>query len=807
MKKEKYKKVPISEFISDKKLSKIKKIIDTSECVEVAYDRIETLLCDNYKVLGLGTNRLILVCKKDKYKDLVFKVAGDSHGIEANYREFYNGDLDKSLTFSYSISDDGLFVVQERVKVLDSKSMDKHKKEVRKMLKHLSNKLLLVDCKMSNFRNFGIRKNGDVVLLDHGDTVPLPKSQTSNIVNIDEESNVSLRCKKFKETSEKTSKLKPCGGKLEYSKNFEYLECSRCGAIMSVNDAYKEFYGDKNARIDVHSDFIDGLNFDPDEWSKQIKAYAKDTMSSVNKNNINNEGECKMKEKMINGKKCTQMKGYWVPDEVFSNPMYAMLINSVRLNKTKPKDFIKQLNLDPNEYAVRIEDHTPNKNRAEWKERIGVAVNEVLAIMKEHDENKYAITYKEIEERCGFVIDNIEKEKEIFKRVIGGCNIDKFIYKRDRFVVVVSEEVELNEATMKPTVTVDTNDVDMTIDNSVSDDVDVNTLLGIQTNDYVVNDDNNDSDESEVRLVIQSEYKDDKFMINEEAIKDYDLSVIADEIEDNILINKPVKTGRYDTVIASMDEIEEVFHKFNSLYDNIFNEIFEIEDMYVRLNLYRELLDHYMEFSRFESVASNCMNGFDLEFMIPGAPDPIITEDDDEDEYYDEDEEEDDDDDEDDDSTPLFDDEELNSYQQSNDNENEEDEELNELKNLVSSLSERIDILSQTVNRLENRVLELENPGEPSTEENSEDSDEDGGPESDNENVSTRSGAVNECPDGNGGYLVAIDVNKLPDGANILIDKGGILYRLDPSILNASEEGLYDMIRISLKKFGNSANN
>lgn len=790
MKKNKYKKVPISEFISDKKLSKIKKIIDTSECVEVAYDRIETLLCDNYKVLGLGTNRLILVCKKDKYKDLVFKVAGDSHGIEANYREFYNGDLDKSLTFSYSISDDGLFVVQERVKVLDSKSMDKYKKDVRKMLKHLSNKLLLVDCKMSNFRNFGIGKNGDIVLLDHGDTVPLPKSQTSNIVNIDEESNVSLRCKKFKDASDKTSKLKPCGGKLEYSKNFEYLKCSRCGAIMSVNDAYKEFYGDKNARIDVHSDFIDGLNFDPDEWSKQIKAYAKDTMSSVNKNNINNEGECKMKEKMINGKKCTQMKGYWVPDEIFTNPMYAMLVNSVRLNKTKPKDFITQLGLDPNEYAVRIEDHTPNKNRAEWKERIGVAVNEVLAIMKEHNENKYAITYKEIEERCGFVIDGIEKEKEIFKRVIGGCNIDKFIYKRDRFVVIVSEEVELDEATMKPSISVETNDVNMNIDNSVTNDVDVNALLGIQTD--ITQD---DIDDSEVKLVISSDFKAGDFTINEECINDYDLSVIADEIEDDVLANKPVNFGRYDTVIVSIDEIEKVFQKFNKLYDNIFNELFEIEDMYIRLNLYRELLDRYMEFSRFQSVASNCMNGFNLEFMIPGAPDP-------DEEYYDED---DDFENEEDDDTD--DNEDLNPNQQFNDNENEEDEDLNELKNLVNSLNERIDTLSQTVKCLENRICELENSEGSVSEESSEDSDDGDGSEPNNGNVSTRSGAVNECPDGNGGYLVTIDVNKLPEGADILIDKGGILYRLDPSILSASEEGLYDMIRISLKKFGNSTNN
>ena len=40
--------------------------------------------------------------------------------------------------------------------------MNKYKKDVREMLKKLEHKILLVDCKISNFKNFGIRKNGDI---------------------------------------------------------------------------------------------------------------------------------------------------------------------------------------------------------------------------------------------------------------------------------------------------------------------------------------------------------------------------------------------------------------------------------------------------------------------------------------------------------------------------------------------------------------------------------------------------------------------------------------------------------------------
>ena len=167
------KKIPIEEFISEKKLDKILHIIEKSDDVELNYDRIENILND-FKVKDLGTNRIVFLHKKDKYKNYIFKVAGDSHGIEANYREFYNGDLDKRLTYSYSISNNGVFIVQERVDRMSREDMKERKKDVRKMLEKLSDKILLVDCKLDNFKNFGIRKNGEVCLLDHGDTIPLP---------------------------------------------------------------------------------------------------------------------------------------------------------------------------------------------------------------------------------------------------------------------------------------------------------------------------------------------------------------------------------------------------------------------------------------------------------------------------------------------------------------------------------------------------------------------------------------------------------------------------------------------------------
>ena len=361
MGKDKFKKIPISEFISDKKLSKIKSIIEKSDDVETNYDRIEMLLDDDYDVKDLGTNRLVLIHKKNKYKNLIFKVAGDSHGIEANYREFYNGDLDKRLTFSYSISKDGTFIVQERVKPMTRDLMKKHKKEVREMLTKLSKKLLLVDCKIENFKNFGIRENGDMCLLDHGDTVPLPNYQGNDIVNVNEESFVSLKCKKPEEMSTSKKNLKPCGGKLKYSKNFDYLICEKCSGICTVNDAYREFYGDKSVKIkgSIGLDLDD--SFDPDEWKAHIQKYCIETMSHAD-NNLNNEGEENaMKTKTIENKNCVQVKGFWLPEPTGEFAEYGAMYTAVKMGTTKPQKYLEKLGLNIDDYKVYPSEHTPSE--------------------------------------------------------------------------------------------------------------------------------------------------------------------------------------------------------------------------------------------------------------------------------------------------------------------------------------------------------------------------------------------------------------------------------------------------------------
>ena len=455
MGKDKFKKIPISEFISDKKLSKIISIIEKSDDVETNYDRIEMLLDDDYEVKDLGTNRLVLLHKKNKYKNLIFKVAGDSHGIEANYREFYNGDLDKRLTFSYSISKDGTFIVQERVKPMTRDLMKKHKKDVREMLTKLSKKILLVDCKIENFKNFGIRDNGDVCLLDHGDTVPLPNYQSNEIVNVNEESFVSLRCKKPEEMSIGKKHLKPCGGKLKYSKNFDYLVCEDCGGVCTVNDAYREFYGDKSVKVKGKANLDLDDSFDPDEWKAHIQKYCIETMSHANNNKLPNEGESTMKTKIIENRNCIQVKGFWLPEPTGELEIYRMMYTSVKMGETKPQKYLEKIGLDIEDYKVYPSEHTPS-DKPKKKTKKEVFINEYAfdllgvrdkiiekAISIGRYENKISyIECAQLSPEVDFsVIRNIQGIREVISsdKRTAGC-----IYNEEGFSIRLSEKYITN---------------------------------------------------------------------------------------------------------------------------------------------------------------------------------------------------------------------------------------------------------------------------------------------------------------------------------------------------------------------------
>lgn len=367
-KRKKYESMKISDFISKKKLAKINEIADKpTNDLERSMDKIEDIMNDaGYKTMSTGTNRMVFT--HPDYKDVIFKVAFDWHGKEANQREYLDRDISDSLVYTYLISEDYTFIVQEKVTVFTKDTVKGREDDIRKMLKPLEKKLLLCDCKIANYKNFGYRKDGSVCLLDHGDTIPLPKYQ-SDIVNVQEDFNTELVCKKVIDDTN-PNKMKMCGGKLKYDREtYNHLVCKKCGQISTFAEASREFYGDARNRK-IKKGHV-AITPDIREWIEKVQSNADGNTQITNETDEKSEYKELRKEstamskntmKVINGEECFELMGCWIPIKFRDDPNTSFEVIDIRHRKLKPLDFLKKHVENPNDYKVLGSDHAKPVN-------------------------------------------------------------------------------------------------------------------------------------------------------------------------------------------------------------------------------------------------------------------------------------------------------------------------------------------------------------------------------------------------------------------------------------------------------------
>jgi hypothetical protein len=331
MGKQNVEKIAIEKFFSRKQLEKIDKVIESRMSVDDATKKYQKLFAGtDFIIMDGGTNRD--VWRHKKLKGIVFKIACDTYGVEANYREFYVSDIDpKRLTITYSISETGSIVVQEEVGRITTKDQfEKHRKEIRKMLLKLHEKILLVDCQFKNFKNFGIRTLSDgskvPVVLDYGDTVPFGDYQSLQTeVNFSEEVNVSLRCKSV---IDKKKSQDQCKGTLMPNKDFSALICDKCGDMHTFHDAYRAFVLDKKQGKKT---FVDGINED-------LLASAEADYKQTIDRDTRNYARAKMGEvKIVDNTKCRggeMREGYEiVGGYIIPPPPQGLKFGDMRYNK------------------------------------------------------------------------------------------------------------------------------------------------------------------------------------------------------------------------------------------------------------------------------------------------------------------------------------------------------------------------------------------------------------------------------------------------------------------------------------------
>lgn len=562
-KQSKIKTIPITKFVSEKVIKKLRRVIDTNLTnIMDAYDKIEEIMLDtgDFETKSIGTNRLVFISKKEKYKKYIFKVAGDSHGLEANLKEYKMQWIDpKRMVKTYSMSDNKVIIVQERVYPFMhyKEYMEKYVDGVKDMLKHLEKKILLVDCQISNFKNFGKRDNGDIVLLDYGDTVPLPKCQTDEYLNANEEFEVSLRCKKINYGP--NGKEHVCGGKLKYDEGYGHFICKKCNRLMRIAEAYRPAYCDMNVEriLKGYKGTNDPMSFDLGDWAEYSKRFNVLTTDNNEAFNANDKGELQMTNieqntKTINGKACSQIKGYWIPNEFLEKPALSLKVVLVKKGTIKPSDFLKDLNLNPNDYKVYINDHTPNKDKRAPinTDRIDAIVDSIEKCINEslNDEgDSIYIPFSKIE-FDDYKINQFTV-RPIFKRMIQIPNIGHIVTKANGFEISKTPFVSANKD--------DTQDKE--IDNT--DNI-----------EYVIF----EGSESEIKCAV---IEGSKYYIPEECVND---CMVNGKLKDKSEIKEILKKAGYKPKTLKIDQDENTTdtnaeNYSNELIDDIKDE-FDISD-------------------------------------------------------------------------------------------------------------------------------------------------------------------------------------------------------------------------------------
>lgn len=170
-----------------------------------------------FKDVGLGTN--IIVLRHKKYPGVVFKIALDSHGIDDNINDEWLSRKHPDMYARFICRHpSGLVSVQEAYACIKDKDrMQDFIGQAYDMITRLERNYVIVDLSPVNFKNFAVRRDGRLIIIDGSDLIPIPKGADL------------LRCKRI--IGMKNNKPKICGARLHYTADYNRLECPVCDNI------------------------------------------------------------------------------------------------------------------------------------------------------------------------------------------------------------------------------------------------------------------------------------------------------------------------------------------------------------------------------------------------------------------------------------------------------------------------------------------------------------------------------------------------------------------------------------------------
>ena len=218
---------PLSWFFSPfdiQELNSIARSIKYSAKPQARYEAINKV-CNRCGLVkfAAGTNRVVY--RHPEFQDILFKIAADDVGLNDNPAEYRNQFLLKPFVAkTFEISPCGTVAIVERVNPITSReeyiSIADDVFEL--ITEWLIGKYVLADIGTKFFMNIGIRANFGVVLLDYPYVYELDGNK--------------IFCRK----PDPTSPTGVCDGEIDYDDGFNFLRCTKCGAVYKAKELEKK---------------------------------------------------------------------------------------------------------------------------------------------------------------------------------------------------------------------------------------------------------------------------------------------------------------------------------------------------------------------------------------------------------------------------------------------------------------------------------------------------------------------------------------------------------------------------------------
>ena len=218
---------PLSWFFSPfdiQELNSIARSIRYSAKPQARYEAINKV-CNRCGLVkfAAGTNRVVY--RHPEFQDILFKIAADDVGLNDNPAEYRNQFLLKPFVAkTFEISPCGTVAIVERVNPITSREeyISVADDVFELITEWLIGKYVLADIGTKFFMNIGIRANFGVVLLDYPYVYELDGNK--------------IFCRK----PDPTSPTGVCDGEIDYDDGFNFLRCTKCGAVYKAKELEKK---------------------------------------------------------------------------------------------------------------------------------------------------------------------------------------------------------------------------------------------------------------------------------------------------------------------------------------------------------------------------------------------------------------------------------------------------------------------------------------------------------------------------------------------------------------------------------------